>query len=89
MIDARVLAVKPHPDQATNNPGCWAVQLRVAHNGESRTFWHWYNVREQEDGRYITPSNDKKPKHGEIIAEFWDDTFRNLHGFDFARMEAP
>ena len=83
MIDVRVLDIQPHPDQATNNPGCWAVQYRVAHDGRSRSFWRWYNVRELRSGRYVTPPNDKKPTHAEILADFWEDTFGNLHGFSF------
>lgn len=90
MIDVRVLAVKPHPDQATNNPGCWAVQLCVSRAGRSgsRTFWLWHNVRTLKDGRYINPSNEEKPSAAEIIARFWDDMFAELHGFDFEREEA-
>lgn len=84
MITARVLAVRPHPDQATNNPGCWAVQLRVSLRKTKRTFWRWHTVRQLDDiGRYVRPSNDKKPTHREILDRFWDDTFGELHGFDF------
>ena len=39
MIDVRVLDVKPHPDQATNNPGCWAVRFEISYDGTTRTFW--------------------------------------------------
>lgn len=85
MIDASVLAVKPHPDQATNNPGTWAVQFRVSHADKARTFWRWYTVRQTDaNGAYVTPSNDK-PSVDEILAGFWDDTFGELHGFDFGR----
>ena len=83
MIEARVLDIKPHPDQATNNPGCWAVQLRVEHDGRSRSFWRWHNVRELRDGCYVTPSNKKPPTHDKILAAFWEDTFAGLHGFAF------
>lgn len=85
-MDVHVLAVRPHPGQARENPGCWAVQLRVSHAGQSRTFWRWHTVHElDEDGCYITPSNDKEPSHDEIVARFWNDTFSELHGFDFCR----
>lgn len=93
MIDVRVLDIRPHPDQATNNPGCWAVQLRISREGTSRTFWRWYTVRELKDGRkagvglYVTPSNEKKPKASEILERFWDDTFAELHGFSFDKDE--
>ena len=82
MIGVRVLDVKPHPDQASNNPGCWAVRFEVWHNGAKRSFWRWHNVREDVDGRYVTPSN-RKPHTDEIIERFWDDTFAELHGFSF------
>lgn len=85
MIDAQVLDVKPHPDQATNNPGCWAVQLCVSHRGEVRTFWRWFNVREMRNDIVVVPSS-RKPSNDEILAQFWNDMFSNLHGFDF---EAP
>ena len=86
MIDVRVLGVKPHPDQATHNPGTWAVKLRVSHDGRSRTFWRWHSVRELRGGCYVTTS-DRRPTHDEIIVEFWDNTFGDLHGFDFERAE--
>lgn len=86
VIGARVLAVKPHPDQATNNPGCWAVQLEVTHGRCKRSFWRWHNVRELRGGCYVTPSNEKKPTHEEVLVEFWEDTFAGLHGFDFDRV---
>ena len=88
MINARVLDIKPHPDQATCNPGCWAVKLRVTHKRRSRAFWRWFTVRERDDGRYVIPSNEKKPTHDEILAEFWEDTFADQHGFDFEPEEA-
>ena len=87
MIDVRALDVKPHPDQATNNPGTWAVKLRVSHDGRSRTFWRWHRVRELRGGCYVTPSN-RRPTHAEILAEFWNNTFGDLHGFNFEREEA-
>lgn len=93
MITVRVLDVKPHPDQATNNPGCWAVKFRVSREGGapygsgSRTFWRWYNRHETVNGVYVTPSN-KKPSADEIITDFWDNTFAELHGFNFERSSA-
>jgi hypothetical protein len=84
MIDVRVLTVKPHPSQATNNPGCWAVQLHVSHAGHSRTFWRWHTVQKLDERCcHVTPSNDKEPSHNEILARFWDNTFGEIHGFDF------
>ena len=74
MIDVRVLDVKPHPDQATNNPGTWAVKLRVSHARRSRSFWRWHSVRKE---------TQRKPSADEILAQFWEDTFAGLHGFDF------
>lgn len=73
MIDVRVLDIQPHPDQATNNPGCWAVQFAIARDGERRTFWRWHNER----------TSDQKPTPFKIIKRFWDDTFADLHGFSF------
>jgi hypothetical protein len=87
VIDMRVLDIQPHPDQATNNPGCWAVRFEVSYNGTKRSFWRWHNVRENVEGRYVTPSN-KKPQADEIIEGFWNDTFGNLHGFSFNK-ETP
>jgi hypothetical protein len=92
MIEVRVLDIRPHPDQATNNPDCWAVKLWVSYDGRSCTFWRWLTTlttRELESksapdgGLYIGPSNAKKPSASEIIARFWDDTFAELHGFSF------
>ena len=77
MIDARVLAMRPHPDQATNNPGCWAVQIRVSHAGESRTFWRWHGCTQRNE----------KPSADEILAHFWRETFLELHGFNFESFE--
>lgn len=87
MIDVRVLDIQPHPDQATNNPGCWAVRLKISRDGTARTFWRWYTMRELKNGHkdgvgVYTPSN-KKPEPTEILARFWDDTFAELHGFSF------
>lgn len=79
MIDVRVLDVRPHPDQATNNPGSWAVKLRVSYLGRSRTFWRWHTVRKKLE---------KKPSTATIVEDFWDDTFAGLHGFDFEREES-
>lgn len=82
MIEARVIDVKPHPDQATNNPGCWAVRFEVSYNGTKRSFWRWHTVREN-DGRGVRLSTNKKPTPGEIVQRFWRDTFCELHGFAF------
>jgi hypothetical protein len=82
MIDVRVLDVRPHPDQATNNPGTWAVQLHVAHSGRSRSFWRWHTKREVRGGCYVVPSAER-PSADEILAAFWAETFGELHGFDF------
>ena len=60
------------------------MQFEVSHGGRRRTFWRWYTVRALDElGRYVTPSNDKKPTADEIITQFWDDTFGDLHGFAF------
>lgn len=75
MIDVAVLDVQPHPDQATTHPGTWAVQLRVSRAGKSRVFWRWR----------FTQKRSVKPSIEEIISWFWDDTFANLHGFNFER----
>jgi hypothetical protein len=81
MIDVRVLDIQPHPDQATNNPGTWAVRYEVAYDGTKRTFWRWHTAFAMRNGQRIY--TDKKPKHEEIIKRFWDDTFGELHGFSF------
>lgn len=83
MIDARVLDIKPHPDQATNNPGCWAVQLEVSHAGRRRSFWRWYTERTYSHGQLVATTSTKKPKQGDILRRFWEDTFAELHGFSF------
>lgn len=87
VIQVRVLDVRPHPDQATNNPGCWAVRLEVSHASETRTFWRWHSVREIRDGAYVDPPN-REPTHTEIVANFWSATFDDLHGFSFGK-ETP
>lgn len=93
MITVSILDVKPHPNQATCNPGCWAVKFRVSREGGAlhgtgtRTFWRWYTRRTLVNNAYVTPSNDK-PSDDEIITNFWDDTFAGLHGFNFEREEA-
>jgi hypothetical protein len=74
VIDVRVLDVRPHPGQAVNNPGCWAVQFRASHAGKSRTFWRWHTVPEK---------TKEQPSADEILARFWDDTFEELHGLCF------
>jgi hypothetical protein len=83
VIDVSVVEIRPHPDQATNNPGCWAVKLGVSYDGSKRTFWRWHTVREVQDGRYVAASNEKKPTTDEILTWFWGDTFAELHGFSF------
>jgi hypothetical protein len=72
-LDVRVLAIEPHPDQATNNPCTWAAKLCVSRGGKSRTFWRWHYAR----------TSKKKPTVDEVVAWFWDTTFAELHGFDF------
>lgn len=73
MIAVRVLDIQPHPDQATNNPGSWAVKFGVSYDGVTRTFWRWHTERK----------SDKKPKADVLVKRFWDDTFADLHGFSF------
>jgi hypothetical protein len=75
MIDVAILDVQPHPDQATTHPGIWAIQLRVSHADKSRTFWRWW----------FAQRSSIKPSIEEIIPWFWNDTFSNLHGFNFER----
>lgn len=77
MIEARVLDIQPHPDQATNNPGCWAIQLEVSLFGCRRTFWRWHTER----------ASHAKPKTVAILKKFWIDTFGDLHGFSFGKDE--
>jgi hypothetical protein len=77
MIEVRVLQIEPHPDQATNNPGSWAVQYEVRYDRTKRTFWRWYTERK----------SDQKPKANDIIKRFWDDTFAELHGFSFNKAD--
>ena len=80
-MDARILDMQPHPDQATNNPGCWAVQIEVCYDGQRRAFWRWHTERNYVDDRYVTSKT--KPKASDVIKRFWDDTFAELHGFSF------
>jgi hypothetical protein len=82
VIDVRVLDIQPHPDQATNNPGCWAVRFEVSYNGTKRSSWRWHTVR-ATDGRVVRLSTNKNPTPGEIVERFWTDTFAELHGFAF------
>lgn len=82
MIDVEVLDVRPHPCQATNNPGCWAVQFRVSHKGTSRTFWRWHTGRRFGPDGALVETNEQ-PSRDEILARFWNDTFAELHGFSF------
>jgi hypothetical protein len=82
-VDAEVLAIEPHPDQATHNPSCWAVQFRVSHAGETRTFWRWHSMRTfNENGRWIDSGNEP-PSADAVLKQFWDETFNDLHGFNF------
>ena len=81
MIGVRVLDIKPHPDQSTNNPDTWAVRFEVTYDGTVRTFWRWHTVRGLEAGRYT--SSTKKPTPAKILAQFWGATFSELHGFSF------
>ncbi len=83
MIDAIILAIEPHPDQATNNPGSWAVQFSVSHAGKLRTLWRWHTVRRFDKNSALIKPDNQPPTHEEILARFWDDTFGNLHGFNF------
>lgn len=83
MITVRVLAMRPHPDQTTNNPGYWAVQYGVKYKNVARKFWRWFSVRRfNENGTLVDPGSDP-PSTDEALARFWDDTFGDLHGFDF------
>lgn len=82
MIRARVLDIRPHPDQATNNPGSWAVQLEVSRNGVKRTFWRWYTDRSEHHGDTHAERNPR-PRETTLLRWFWDDTFAELHGFSF------
>jgi hypothetical protein len=43
-IDVRVIDIQPHPDQATNNPGCWAVRFEVVCDGSNL----WRHLDEPE-----------------------------------------
>lgn len=86
MIDVSVLQVRPHPDQTTNNPGCWAVQLRVTRADQSRTFWRWHTVRRLDQRGVLVEPDNVPPSSDEILAWFWDDTFGDLHGFNFERL---
>jgi hypothetical protein len=83
LIEVRVLDMRPHPDQATNNPGCWAVQYEVSYDGQRRTFWRWHTVRTFKHGQYVKTTSTDKPKAKDVIKRFWADTFAELHGFSF------
>ena len=80
-MDVRILDMQPHPDQATNNPGCWAVQIEVCYDGQRRAFWRWHTERNYVRGRYVTST--EKPKDSVVLKRFWDNTFAELHGFSF------
>ena len=83
LFSAEVLAIEPHPDQATRHPGYWAVQFRVARAGEARTFWRWHQVRKlNENGAWLYPGDDP-PTADEVLERFWRDTFDELNGFNF------
>lgn len=87
MIGVRVLNVRPHPAQATHNPGCWAVQLEVSYDGCRRTFWRWYTVKELSPTKtYVRTTSTEKPRSEDIVSRFWADTFADLHGFDFDKV---
>jgi hypothetical protein len=89
LIDVRVLAMRPHPDQATHNPGCWAVQFGIRYKNTVRKFWRWHNViKLNANGGYVEP-DDQPPTADEVLARFWDDTFGDLHGFDFETHFTP
>ena len=83
VIDVRVVDMKPHRDQATNNPGCWAVQLEVSYDGQRKTFWRWYAERSCKDGQIVETTSKAKPKAEDVLKRFWNDTFAELHGFSF------
>lgn len=88
-IHVRVADIQPHPDQATRNPGDWAVKLVVTHAERTHTFWRWYTVRKlNENGAYLRP-DPVPPTHAEVIQRFWDDTFAELHGFSFEEEVRP
>lgn len=80
-IDARILDIQPHPDQATNNPGCWAVRFEISYDDDTRTFWRWHNAYKMKGVQRVY--TDEKPREADILERFWDDTFGNLHGFNF------
>lgn len=80
-IDVRVIDVQPHPDQATSNPNCWAVQFEVTYGKTKRTFWRWYNDRVRHGWTHA--ERNPKPRTEDVIRRFWDDTFAELHGFAF------
>lgn len=82
MIDARVLNIQPHPDQATHNPGCWVVQFEVTYDGTRRTFWRYYTDRKLHHGMTHAERNPK-PTTEYFLRRFWDDTFAELHGLSF------
>jgi len=84
VIEARVLDIQPHPDQATNNPGWWAIQLEVTYDGTERTFWRWYCDRKVRHGMTHAERNPK-PSTEEVLRRFWDDTFAELHSFAFGK----
>jgi hypothetical protein len=87
-LDVSVLSVRPHPDQASHNPGYWAVQFCVSRAGTTRTFWRWfYAGHRSESGSGVRP-DAAPPTSDEILARFWDDTFAELHGFAFETTES-
>lgn len=87
-FDARVLAIRPHPEQATHNPGYWAVQISVSREGQkTRTFWRWFNTRRLNESGVALRPDETPPTPEEVLARFWDDTFAELHGFAFEMAE--
>ena len=86
-IDVCVIDVKPHPAQATHNPGCWAVRFEVSYDDHKRTFWRWYTVRTLSANKtYVRTTSTDKPRSEDIIRQFWSDTFADLHGFNFDKV---
>jgi len=78
-LDVRLLDIQPHPEQATNNPDCWAVRFEVSHGSTRRAFWRWHTSRVERPEQQTRI----EPGHEEVLARFWADTFAELHGFSF------
>jgi len=79
-----------HPEHAANAAGyrndSWAVKYRVEFDGEVKTFWRWHTPSRDGLGRDELSTT---PDQYKLIAEFWDDTFRGLTGFDFRIWYSP